>query len=140
MAGSPGLAKQPYKNNPFEGNQVGSKVVWTVGAKSGNVINVAAQLYSGDLKEYVPVCVGFVFSTTLSTTGGNGITPTAPSGGIAIGTNGLLLTEITNEAGDVITNASGQFDINVTQTTGTTFYLYLLMADGSLAVSPALAF
>ena len=64
----------------------------------------------------------------------------APSGGAAIGTNGTLHTVTTNKAWFGLCNTSGQIDITITESSATTFYLWLLLPNGKTVVSSAITF
>ena len=60
----------------------------------------------------------------------------APGGGIAIGTDGLMIEELANQSGLLVSESDGDIDINVTDTTDAyTAYLVLVMPNGRLQVS-----
>ncbi len=109
-----------------------------VGTESSNAINVAGQLqdvFGDDLAK--AAAVKFYLADDAA-----GMTPsgTAPTGGIAIGTDGALLESIDNLSGTIISEADGDFDITLTDTGTPTFYLVLIMPNGKLVISGAITF
>lgn len=111
---------------------------FTVGTESANVINVAVLLQWAN-KESVDRRQALLFYLAEDA---NGDTPetTAPSGGIAIGTDGALLESIANLSGVMISEANGKIDINITEVGTLTFRLVLVLPSGDLLVSPAITF
>ena len=71
---------------------------------------------------------------------GDSIAGTAPDGGIAIGTDGLLEETTANKAGFVTTEADGDFDITITESSVDTWYLVVVLPSGKLSVSGAITF
>lgn len=71
-----------------------------------------------------------------------GIVPsgTAPTGGIAIGTDGALIESVTNLSGIAVSSAAGLIDIDMIDTGTPTFYLVFVLPNGKLAVSAAITF
>ena len=71
-----------------------------------------------------------------------GLTPstTAPDGGIAIGTDGALIESVANLSGKIITEADGDFDIDITESGVATWYLVVVLPTGKLVVSSAITF
>lgn len=108
-------------------------VTFTVGAEAADVINVAVQMKAAKAQ-----AMSFYLADDAA-----GLTPSAsaPAGGIAIGTDGALIENVANLSGMVITEATGAFDIDLTNaTTAPTFYLVVVLPGGNLAVSPAITF
>lgn len=133
MAGLRRLAK---KGNPFSGNTVENASI-SVGAEVADVKNVAIQLKDvgfADLR--VAGAVPFYLS---SDSAGQAIA-SAPSGGIAIGTDGLMIEWTTNVAGLLISEADGDIDINFSEAGAGTWYLNLVMPDGRIITSGAITF
>lgn len=64
----------------------------------------------------------------------------APSGGIAIGTDGLLIEWTANVAGIATSEVDGDLDVNLTETGQGNFYLNLIMPDGKRMVSTVIDF
>lgn len=113
---------------------------FTIGTESGNVINVAVQLKKD--KAQTSLAERRMVQCYLSGAAtGASIVGTAPNTSLAIGTNGAILNEeVTDKLFKVITNASGQFDINISDSGTPTFYLVVVMPNGRLVVSSAITF
>jgi len=111
----------------------------TVGAEDTNVINVAIQMLDYDNQNEVNerVQVGFYLSDDAN---GDSIAATAASGGIAIGTDGLMIEWTDNKAGVLVSESDGDIDIDITETGADTWYLILVMPDGRLVASGAITF
>ena len=115
--------------------------VFTVGSEgAGSIINVAVQLIDRDngneLAERINI-MGYLSDDA----NGNSKVATAPDGGWAIGTDGLLISIETNKAAFFTTENDGDLDINITHAAGAkTCYLVLVMPDGQLYVSGAITF
>ena len=124
------------KHSPFETSKAGF-VTFTVGAEGSNTIGV-----SGVVKDprgralTTKVCLPFYLSADSD---GNTIA-TAPSSGIAIGTNGLLIEHTNNLAGLIITEDDGTFDITFSEAGALTNYLNVILPDGFIARSGAITF
>lgn len=112
---------------------------FTVGAEASNVINVAVQLVDrlngNEVGERV--AVPFYISDDAN---GDSIATAAASGGIAIGTDGLMVEWTTDKAGLLVSESDGDIDIDITETGADTWYLVLVMPDGKLQVSGAITF
>jgi len=112
---------------------------FTIGTEAANVINVGVQLtdrHNGnELTERT--CLPWYMSDDAN---GDSIAGTAASGGIAIGTDGLLIEWTANLAGLATCEADGDIDIDITETGIDTWYLVLVMPDGRLQVSGAITF
>ena len=114
------------------------KPVFTIGSEAANAINVAIQLTDrkngGDISERVALMWYLASNAT-----GDAIA-TAPDGGIAIGTDGLLIEHTNNVAGMVVSEVDGDIDVTITESTAKTFYLVLVAPDGKLYPSSAITF
>ena len=112
-----------------------------VGDEASNVINVAVQFTDskdGTIKDAGErVAVPWYLSDDAD---GDSLAGTAPSVGISIGTDGLLIESIANKAGLAVSEADGDFDIDIEEASVDTWYLVLVMPDGSLVVSGAITF
>ena len=114
-----------------------SSATFTVGAESTNAINVVVQLRglkNADLGEKIAL------PWYLSSDATSQALASAPSGGIAIGTDGLLIETLTNQAGIVVCEVDGDIDVTITDTGTPTMYLNLVLPDGSIATSGAITF
>lgn len=114
------------------------KPVFTIGAENTNAINVAIQLLNRDNGNELAERVGLQWYLS-SDANGDAISA-APSGGIAIGTDGLLIEHTNNIAGTVISEADGDIDVTLTESTAKSFYLILIAPDGKLYPSGAITF
>jgi hypothetical protein len=124
---------------PTRGPGLFDVVKFTVGAPLSHVINVACQLQ--DAKGRNIAQVGFAKVYLSDSADGHTLTATALTSNFAIGTNGVILaTPVSEKYTEVISNAIGQFDLNLTQTATQNYYLCVVLHDGSLAISPIIAF
>lgn len=114
------------------------KPVFTIGAENTNAINVAIQLLNRDNGNELAERVGLQWYLS-SDANGDAISA-APSGGIAIGTDGLLIEHTNNIAGEIISEADGDIDVTLTESTAKSFYLILIAPDGKLYPSGAITF
>lgn len=116
----------------------GYELVLTVGSEDTNVINVAGQLNDaqGNAVEEVAMLDFYLADDAAGTTPSG----TAPTGGIAIGTDGALIESVDNLSGKIITEADGDFDIDITDTGTPTFYLVVQLPTGGLVISDAITF
>lgn len=113
---------------------------FTVGTKSVNTINVAVQLQ--DVRQNNVSRIVHVKCYLASVVGGGTISPTAPTTTTAIGTNGCIIDAPTGGVVySLVTNATGQFDLNLVQTAGgTNYWLVIVLPDGGILVSPEISF
>lgn len=112
---------------------------FVIGDETADVINVAVQFTTskdGTVKDVAErVHVPWYLSDDVA---GDSIVVTAPSGGIAIGTDGLLVETIANKTGFAVSESDGDLDVDIEESGTDTFYLVLVMPDGSLVVSGAI--
>jgi hypothetical protein len=121
--------------NTFDNRVAGATIV--VGTEVPNDINVTVQLTDADGNDLATAAaIPFYLS---SDTAGQAI-GTAPDGGIAIGTDGLMIEWTANVAGLLISEADGDIDITFTESGSLTVYLVLVMPNGSLVISDAITF
>lgn len=65
---------------------------------------------------------------------GIGICATAPTGNVVIGASGVILTtEVTDKVWSLITNATGAVALTITESGAKTFYLCVVLSDGSIS-------
>ena len=111
---------------------------FVVGAEAGNVVNVAIQLKASDGTTNLASVGVFDFYLASDTLGEN---PAAPADSIVIGTNGKLLEIVADTAYKLISNTSGQVDIDITYAGGAyTYYIVVILPRGELVVSTAATF
>lgn len=111
-----------------------------VGAEGGGgtTINVAIQLNKADGN---PAAMReSVFAYLSDDANGDSIAATAPSGGWAIGTDGLLIPVVAGKAAVLVSEADGDIDITITEAGAATWYLILVLPSGKLAASGAITF
>jgi hypothetical protein len=133
-----GPFQAPQKQSPWLSNTYGA-CKFTVGAKLTNTINVAVQLADYRYNNIAQVAHSYVY---LASTPAGLLSAVPTSSPLVIGTNGqILLIDTVGLICRVVSNASGQFDLNIIQTAGgTPYYLVVLMPDGSIEVSPLIQF
>lgn len=129
--------KLPASGNPYQGNFVGD-TTFTVGAEAANAINVAVQLKTENGNDLY--ARGGVFGWLSNEAPGDEIAASAPSGGWAIGTDGLLIPVVTNKAAYFVSEADGDLDVTITDSGTGAWYLHLLMPDGTIKTSGVIQF
>ena len=140
-SGASRFPRRPAKESPFAAANYVSDCIFTVGPEvGGNAINVAVQLVDanfnpipGTSQEIGPGQVTCYLSDNPDGSTVTGTTPTS----VLIGTNGLILASVvTLKLFEILSNALGQFDLNVTKAAAHDYYLVVCMPDGSIRVSP----
>lgn len=116
--------------------KVGAK--FTVGAEDTNVIGVAVQLIDRQNGNEINERIAMPWYLAGDANGDS--VASAPSGGIAIGTDGLLLEWTANVSGLVVSESDGDIDVAITDTGTPTLYLVLVAPDGKLLISGAITF
>jgi len=115
-----------------------AKSTIAVGAESNDIIKVTVQLK--DAANANLDVRASVFAYLSDDANGDSIVATAPSGGWAIATNGLLIPVVADKAAQLVSESNGLVDINITETGTKTFYLILVLPDGTLKASGAITF
>lgn len=114
-------------------------VGFSVGTEAADVIKVTIQLKDADGADLA--VRGSLFGYLSDDANGDSIVASAPSGGWAIATDGLLIPLIASKAAQFVSEADGDIDVNITHaTTSKTVYLVFVLPNGKLAVSPAITF
>lgn len=117
---------------------IGLSVEFTVGTEALDVINVAGQVVDANGDD---VAQAYMLQMWLSDAPGGAVAAAAPSGGIAIGTDGTIVSEsIADQEFLLATEADGDFDIDITEAGADTWYLNARMPDGSIVSSDAITF
>lgn len=128
----------PKKKNPYAHTDLGL-IDWTVGAEAANVIKVTAKLKTVRNKAITERRAVRVWLTQSATT--LAIAGTAPSGTVVIAAKGSVLATVTAKLFfHIITDAAGEFDLNITEVGAATWYVVVQLDDGTLLVSPAVTF
>lgn len=121
--------------------------VITVGDEVSDAINVAIQLKgpsSADLAVRASV-LAYLSDDAY----GDSVVAVEPDGGVAIGTDGLLIPVLTGASASELaatvfqltSESDGDIDIDITHAAGAkTLYLVLVLPDGRLVVSGAITF
>lgn len=114
-------------------------VDFVVGAEDNDVINVAIQVNDGHGD---PVAASKALHFYLADDdAGLEPTETDPDGGIAIGTDGALIALSTDPAaGILISDENGAVDLDIEESGAGTWYLIVVLPNGSLVVSDAITF
>lgn len=112
---------------------------FVIGAEGSNIINVGIQL--NDAAGVALATRASLFAYLSDDANGDSIVATAPDGGWAIGTDGLLIPVVTNKAAQLTSEADGDIDINITHAAGAkTVYLIIVLPNGKLVASTAITF
>lgn len=117
--------------------KIGAK--FTIGEEAANAIAVSVQLVDRENGNEIAERVAIPWYLSADANG-DAIAAAAPSGGIAIGTDGLLLEWTANLSGLAVSEADGDLDVAITEAAAKTFYLILAMPDGKLYSSGAITF
>lgn len=114
-------------------------VAFVVGAEDNDVINVAIQVNDGHGD---PVEVSKALHFYLANDAGGGVpTETDPDGGIVTGSaGGAIVFSSDPAAGILISEDDGSVDIDIEESGAGTWYLVVVLPNGSLAVSGAITF
>lgn len=111
---------------------------FTQAAEASNVIKVTCSLF-GDRRKVAGQCTLRCWLTQNTTT--LAIAGTAPATSVAIAAKGAItVVQTAKLAFDVVTDANGEFDLNITDTSAGDWYLCVEMPDGSVAVSSVINF
>jgi hypothetical protein len=127
-----------YGNQLSQGLGVGLGVEITVGTEAADVINVGLQVNDA---EGVAVAAAVGLHAWLSDTAAAAVTATAPSAGVAIGTDGVIIVEHTADIlFELLTDAVGALDLDIGEVGVDTWYLNVRLPDGSVVSSAAITF
>lgn len=110
--------------------------VMTVSAETTNVVSVGIQL--NDAEGNALAVRGSVLAYLSDDANGDSIATTAPDGGVAIDTDGLLIPIVANKAFQLVSEADGDIDLTVTETGDATWYLIIVLPTGLLLASDAI--
>lgn len=111
---------------------------FVIGAEGGNVINVGIQFKdSADVDLAVR---GSLMAYLSDDANGDSVTATGPDGTVIIGTDGVLIPVVAKKMFQLVGEADGDIDINITESGAATWYLILVMPDGKLVASNAITF
>jgi hypothetical protein len=132
------MEKIPAKDAPFEGALPVGNASISVGAEAGNVIRASIQLSDSnwqDLKHR-----GHVMAYLSNDAYGDSIVTSAPTGGVAVGVDGLCMPLITNKYFALTSESDGDIDLDITDSGTPTMYLIICLPNGRLVASAAITF
>ena len=111
---------------------------FTIGAEAANVINVAGQLIDTSGNALTGRASVFVYLSDDQ----NGDSVASTAEGWAIGTDGtLLISDASNQASLLLSEVDGDFDIDITETTGAdTYYMVVILPSGRKVISDPIIF
>lgn len=113
-------------------------VTYTVGADVADTVNVALQLTDAQGND---VAASHAVHWYMSDDADGSSLAATPITTVAIGTDGLLVETISNNAGIAISEADGDIDIDFTKTGADVYYMVCIIpATGALAISGAITF
>jgi hypothetical protein len=115
-----------------------ASATFVIGAEAANVINVGIQLV--DESGTALAVRGSVLAYLSDDAAGDSINAAAPDGGWAIGTDGVLIPIVAGKCAQLVSEADGDIDIDITETGADTWYLILVMPNGLLVASTAITF
>ncbi len=129
------LIPVPDKKSPYYKPAVRSVVFGTLTAEVANSRTQTIQLLDSNGVNLAQRCkVDFFMSADA-----NGDTDiTALTGGITSGTNGRIVQLVTGKSGRAHASAAGLVDFVLTTTVAGTYYLVIILPDGTFVVSPAI--
>ena len=112
--------------------------VMVVGTEVPDTINVTIQLQDGDAVDLTTA--SGVLAYLSDDADGSSVTATAPTGGVAIGVDGLAIPIVAGKYFQLVSEADGDIDLDIIDTGTPTFYLVVIMPNGDLVVSSAITF
>lgn len=110
---------------------------FVVGAQAGDVINVAVQLRDANAADLA--VRGAVIAYLSDDANGDSVAGTAPDT-VAIGTDGVAIPLVAGKAFQLISEADGDIDLDITEDGADTWYLVIVLANGKLVASGAITF
>lgn len=127
------------KYNPFDTSGVGGVTFGTPTTESSDARTISLQLTDRAGRDTVGPKVVWVYLSLNAT--GVDVVSSAASSALAAGTDGsVFFAGTTGKCTMFQSEADGDLDVVITDTAVRTLYLCVVLADGSVAVSPAIAF
>jgi len=115
-----------------------ANVDYTIGADAGTTVTLDIQLVDPNGVNVAARACVFVYLSYDAA--GDSIAAAAPSGGWAIGTDGLLVPVVTGKAAYITTEVDGHADLVITESGTASWYAVTALATGFLAPSAEIAF
>lgn len=111
---------------------------FTIGDEAANSINVGIQLTDAAGSDLDERCT--VLAYLSDDANGDSVAATAPDGNVAVGTDGVLIPVVADKAFYLTSEADGDIDLDVGETGTDTWYLIVVLPDGTLVASDAITF
>lgn len=111
---------------------------FVIGNEVAHVRNVAIQLQDDAGADLA--IRGSLLAYLSSDVHGDVLAAAAPSGGVAIGADGVAIPLVAGKTFQLVSEADGDIDLNITEAAAKSFYLVLVLPNGALAVSDAITF
>lgn len=112
---------------------------FVIGSETGgNTINVGIQLEDADGNALA--ARASVYAYLSDDADGDSIAATAPSGGVAIGTDGIIDEVTAGKSFFLHSEADGDIDIDIVEAGADTWYLVVVLTNGLHVVSGAITF
>lgn len=118
----------------YRGTNVVGGASFSVSSESTNAITVSVQLQD---ETGADIAFAGKVDWYWSSSASGGTLGTAPTGGIAGGTDGLIVETLANQAGYAVSESDGDIDFVLTDTGTPTGYLVLAFGNGKVAISDA---
>ncbi len=109
-----------------------------VGEEADDTINVAIQLK--DVEGADMAVRGAVLAYFSDDANGDSIAATAPSDGVAIGTDGLAIPLVADKCFELVSESDGDIDLDIEEAGADTWYLIVVLPTGELVASDAITF
>lgn len=129
-------SKTQPNRNPYYTNLV-YNAAFTIAVEGGNAINVNVAMKT-ELNVAIDEPTNCRFYLASDSAGLN--YATAVSGGVAAGASGAVKTTVTGICGEFITETNGVVDLVLSESGAGTWYLVIILPDGSLLISNAITF
>ena len=111
---------------------------FVIGAQGGDIINIGIVLEDADGNAITSVAVVTAFLSDDS--GGLDVSGTAPGTSVAIGTDGFVIAALTAKLVFILqSDAVGAIDLDLTETGADTWFMVVVLANGTQVVSGAIA-
>lgn len=115
-----------------------ANAVYTIGADAGTTITINIQLNNA---AGTPMAIrNTLFAYLSDDANGDSIVATAPSGGWAAGTDGLVIPVIAGKAAFLTSEADGDIDIVITESGTKNLYMIIVLPNGKIVPSTVIAF
>lgn len=133
------MKRGPARQSPFNAANRVHHVTGTVGAETGgNTIVVALQLKDADNADLAER--GAIRAYLSTDANGDTIAPTAPSGGVAAGTDGICRNLESGKVFELVSEADGDIDVSIVEASTATWYLNCIMPSGNIVTIGPITF